>query len=215
MAPHTLGFYHSSLCPLRACIADLRRRAASGLPHGRSSERSGGPRGLLVIARCGRLRVSLLPLVERVLADPQPRRNLRYRIAPLGDLKDRVPLEVLGEVRFAHRGLLASKLGKKASRNLGAVQFSTLAEARSAITSWKEDYNHHRPHSALGKMPPAEFEMKVTLERQAAQGQKRNSGLPLRPEEKRVSGQCKAKCEPIDEIIPYQNCDNENETLSD
>ena len=46
--------------------------------------------------------------------------------------------------------------------------FSALSEARSAITSWKEDYNHHRPHSALANMSPAEFAMKSTLEKQAA-----------------------------------------------
>jgi putative transposase len=46
--------------------------------------------------------------------------------------------------------------------------FSTLAEARSAINSWKEDYNHYRPHSALGNMTPAEFALKSTLEKQAA-----------------------------------------------
>ena len=40
---------------------------------------------------------------------------------------------------------------------LNDTLFSTLSEARSAITSWKEDYNHHRPHSALGNVPPAEF----------------------------------------------------------
>jgi len=51
---------------------------------------------------------------------------------------------------------------------LNDTLFSTLTEARSAITSWKEDYNHHRPHSALGNMPPAEFAMKSTLEKQAA-----------------------------------------------
>jgi putative transposase len=46
--------------------------------------------------------------------------------------------------------------------------FSTLTEARSAIISWKKDYNHRRPHSALGNIPPAEFAMKSTLEKQAA-----------------------------------------------
>ena len=51
---------------------------------------------------------------------------------------------------------------------LNDTLFSTLSEARSAINSWKEDYNHHRPHSALGNMPPAEFAMKSTLEKQAA-----------------------------------------------
>ena len=45
---------------------------------------------------------------------------------------------------------------------------STLAEARSVVTLWKEDYNHHRPHSALGNMPPVSFAMKSTLEKQAA-----------------------------------------------
>ena len=51
---------------------------------------------------------------------------------------------------------------------LNDTLFSTLSEARSAITSWKEDYNNHRPHSALGNVPPAEFAMKSTLETQAA-----------------------------------------------
>jgi len=46
--------------------------------------------------------------------------------------------------------------------------FSTVAEARSAVTSWTEDYNHHRPRPALGNMPPAEFAMKSTLEKRAA-----------------------------------------------
>ena len=51
---------------------------------------------------------------------------------------------------------------------LNDTLFSKLSEARSAITSWKEDYNHHRPHSALGNIPPAEFAMKSMLEKQAA-----------------------------------------------
>jgi putative transposase len=46
--------------------------------------------------------------------------------------------------------------------------FSTLTEARSGITSLKEDHKHHRPHSALGNMPPPELAMKSMLERQAA-----------------------------------------------
>ncbi|WP_309776022.1 integrase core domain-containing protein, partial [Nitrobacter vulgaris] len=31
-----------------------------------------------------------------------------------------------------------------------------------------EDYNQHRPHSALGNITPAEFATKSTLEKQAA-----------------------------------------------
>lgn len=51
---------------------------------------------------------------------------------------------------------------------LNDTLFSTLVEARSAITSWKEDYNRHRPHSALGNITPAEFALKSSLEKQAA-----------------------------------------------
>jgi hypothetical protein len=43
-------------------------------------------------------------------------------MAPLGDLCQRVSFELVAEVGFAHHGLLASKLGKKASSNLGAIQ---------------------------------------------------------------------------------------------
>jgi putative transposase len=33
--------------------------------------------------------------------------------------------------------------------------FWSLAQARVAISDWKEEYNHHRGHSALGYQPPA------------------------------------------------------------
>lgn len=65
-------------------------------------------------------------------------------------------------------GSIESFNGRFRDECLNDTLFSTLTEARSAITSWKEDYNYHRPHSALGNMPPAEFATKSTLERQAA-----------------------------------------------
>jgi len=51
---------------------------------------------------------------------------------------------------------------------LNETLFSTLHEARTEISAWKEDYNTHRPHSALGNIPPAEFAAKITLEKSAA-----------------------------------------------
>ncbi|MBN9439128.1 integrase core domain-containing protein [Bosea sp. (in: a-proteobacteria)] len=49
-------------------------------------------------------------------------------------------------------------------RQFGYRRIQIMLEARSAITSWKEDDNRHRPHSALDNMTPAEFALKSTLE---------------------------------------------------
>jgi hypothetical protein len=35
--------------------------------------------------------------------------------------------------------------------------FSCLAEAQVLIEDWRQDYNHHRPHSSLQMMTPAAF----------------------------------------------------------
>ena len=35
--------------------------------------------------------------------------------------------------------------------------FTSLADARSEIASWRRDYNETRPHSSFGRIPPAEF----------------------------------------------------------
>ena len=34
--------------------------------------------------------------------------------------------------------------------------FETLVQARSTIASWRQDYGQVRPHSILGRIPPAE-----------------------------------------------------------
>jgi transposase InsO family protein len=40
---------------------------------------------------------------------------------------------------------------------LAAEEFEDLATARRLTAAWKEGYNHHRPHSSLGYVTPAEF----------------------------------------------------------
>jgi transposase InsO family protein len=40
---------------------------------------------------------------------------------------------------------------------LATEEFENLAAARKLTGAWREDYNHHRPHSSLGYVPPAEF----------------------------------------------------------
>jgi putative transposase len=68
-------------------------------------------------------------------------------------------------VRLLH---IESFNGRFRDEFLNEVLFSTLTDARTQIATWKEDYNRHRPHSALGNIPPAEFAMKMRLEMLAA-----------------------------------------------
>ena len=40
---------------------------------------------------------------------------------------------------------------------LALEEFENLKSARKLTKAWREDYNHHRPHSSLGYLPPVEF----------------------------------------------------------
>ena len=35
--------------------------------------------------------------------------------------------------------------------------FLNLEDLQQTLTTWRDDYNHHRPHSSLADVPPAEF----------------------------------------------------------
>ena len=43
---------------------------------------------------------------------------------------------------------------------LNETIFTSLAQARSVMAAWRHDYNHHRPHSSLGNLTPAEMAAK-------------------------------------------------------
>jgi len=45
---------------------------------------------------------------------------------------------------------------------LAVEEFESLGAARQLTAAWREDYNHHRPHSSLGYVPPAEFAARCT-----------------------------------------------------
>lgn len=65
-------------------------------------------------------------------------------------------------------GFIESFNGSFRDELLSETLFSTLSEARAAITAWKEDYDRIRPHSSLGNLSPEEFAMQTRLEMKAA-----------------------------------------------
>ncbi|GGO30316.1 hypothetical protein GCM10010991_15050 [Gemmobacter aquaticus] len=60
---------------------------------------------------------------ERVQTHPQAFRHLFDREAPIGDLRNRITLEIVAEIAGAHHGLLASQSAKKTPKKHGAIQF--------------------------------------------------------------------------------------------
>lgn len=54
-------------------------------------------------------------------------------------------------------GYIESFNGRLPDERLNVEVFFTLPDAGSKLALWLDDYNHHRPHSALADQTPAEF----------------------------------------------------------
>jgi putative transposase len=54
-------------------------------------------------------------------------------------------------------GYIESFNGKLRDECLNEQWFETLHQARNAIAAWRRDDNEERPHSSLGRIPPARF----------------------------------------------------------
>jgi len=67
--------------------------------------------------------------------------------------------------RPMQNGYIESFNGKLRDEFLNDNWFQTLQQARSATTIWRQDYNEVRPHSSIGRIPPAKF---AELHRQRA-----------------------------------------------
>ena len=65
-------------------------------------------------------------------------------------------------------GFVESFNGSFRDECLNETLFSSLGEARTKITAWKEDYNQNRPHSSLGNLTPNEYAAKTMLQKLAA-----------------------------------------------
>ena len=59
-------------------------------------------------------------------------------------------------------GFIESFNGKLRDEKLNDTLFTTLHQARVELATWKNDYNHHRPHSGLGWQTPSEFAKTAT-----------------------------------------------------
>jgi len=58
--------------------------------------------------------------------------------------------------------------GKLRDECLNETLFTSLADAKGTLEAWQEDYNTHRPHSALGNLTPLEFAEKMNMDKLAA-----------------------------------------------
>ena len=54
-------------------------------------------------------------------------------------------------------GYIESFNGKFRDECLNEQWFESLSQARECIAHWRRDYNEVRPHSSLGRIPPARF----------------------------------------------------------
>ncbi len=68
-----------------------------------------------------------------------------------------VHLDFIRPGRPVENGYIESFNGRLRDECLNVEVFFTLADARRKLYLWQDDYNHHRPHSALADRTPAEF----------------------------------------------------------
>ena len=59
--------------------------------------------------------------------------------------------------------------------------FENLAAARKLTQAWRDDYNHHRPHSSLGYVTPAEYAARCAASVRATPSLQQHSGTNLVP----------------------------------
>ena len=78
--------------------------------------------------------------------------------------------------RPMQNGYIESFNGKFRDEHLNESWFETLQQARNAASIWKQDYNQVRPHSSVGRIPPAEF-AHLYRQRAANEGESINSNF--------------------------------------
>lgn len=81
----------------------------------------------------------------------------------------------------AQNGYIESFNGKLRDECLNENEFINLQHARDLIETFREDYNHLRPHSSLGDLTPAEFAAKIARAPMGAPLDQPNPSLAVEP----------------------------------
>jgi putative transposase len=68
-----------------------------------------------------------------------------------------VTMDFIRPGRPCENGFIESFNGRLRDECLNTHLFWSLDDAREKLETWREDYNHRRPHGALANLPPAAF----------------------------------------------------------
>ena len=70
-----------------------------------------------------------------------------------------VQLDFIRPGKPTENAFIESFNGRLRDECLNVNEFASIEDARHRIEVWRQDYNHHRPHSSLGHLTPSEFVM--------------------------------------------------------
>jgi putative transposase len=73
-----------------------------------------------------------------------------------------ITLDFIRPGKPVDNALIESFNGKFRDECLNEQYFVDLADARQTIERWRQHYNRVRPHSSLGRLPPAEYAVRFT-----------------------------------------------------
>lgn len=68
-----------------------------------------------------------------------------------------VQLDFIRPGKPTENAFIESFNGRLRDECLNSFEFISLADAQQRIEAWRQDYNHHRPHGALGKLTLSEY----------------------------------------------------------
>jgi putative transposase len=68
-----------------------------------------------------------------------------------------VKLDLIRPGKPTENALIESFNGRLRDECLNVNEFVSLEHARATLNSWREDYNHIRPHGSLGHLTPSEY----------------------------------------------------------